>query len=78
MKNLIGCWMKRIMEKAIKMIKISRMKYRGCCFNCLLTQTETDVYRIDIEDGSKIEICKDCLSKFVEEINKEYTETVGD
>ncbi len=70
--------MKRIMEEVIRMIKISKMKYRGCCFNCLLTQTETDVFRIDIEDGSEIEICKDCLSKFVEEINKEYSETVGD
>ena len=69
--------MKRIMEEVIRMIKISKMKYRGCCFNCLLTQTETDVFRIDIEDGSEIEICKDCLSEFVKEINKAYSELIG-
>lgn len=66
------------MEEVIRVIKISKMKYRGCCSNCLLAHGETDIYRIEVKGGSMIELCKDCLSKFVEEINKEYSETVGD
>lgn len=60
------------------MVRISKMKYRGCCFNCLLTQTETDIYRIKVEDSSEIEICKSCLSEFVKEISKACLEIVGD
>ena len=78
MKNLIGCWMKIIMEEAIRMIKISKMKYRGCCSNCLLSHGETDIYRIEIRGDSMIELCKDCISEFVKEINKACLEIVGD
>lgn len=33
--------------------------------------------RIEVKKEWVIELCKDCLSKFVEEINKEYSEKVG-
>lgn len=66
------------MEEAITMVKSQKMKYRGCCSNCLLTKEETDIYRIEIKNETAIELCKSCLSKFAEELNKAYSETVGD
>lgn len=60
------------------MIKISKMKHRGCCSNCLLSHGETNIYRVEVKGDSVIELCKDCLSEFVKEINKEYLEMVGD
>lgn len=60
------------------MVEISKMKYRGCCSNCLLTKEETDIYRIEIKGETAIELCKSCLSKLVEELSKAYSEMVGD
>lgn len=66
------------MEEAIRMVEISKTKYRGCCSNCLLTKEETDIYRIEIKRETEIELCKDCLSEFIKEINEAYSEMVGD
>lgn len=49
------------------MIEILKMKYRGCCDNCLATLEEKDIYSLDA-GGYKIEMCKECLSEFVDEI----------
>lgn len=70
--------MKRIMEEVIRMVEISKTKYRGCCSNCLLAHGETDIYRIEVKGDSMIELCKDCLSVFIKEINIAYSEMVGD
>lgn len=65
------------MEEAIRMVDISKMKHTGCCFNCLYAHGEADIYRIEIEEERVFELCKDCLSEFVKEISKEYSEKVG-
>lgn len=71
--------MKIIMEEMIRMIEIFKMNYRGCCSNCLLSHGETDIYRIiEVKGYLEIELCKDCLSEFVKEINKAYSEMIGD
>lgn len=54
------------------MVEILKSKYRGCCFNCLIAHKESDIYRIEIRGNSAIELCKDCLGKFLEELNNEY------
>lgn len=43
------------------------MRHRGCCDNCLATLEEKDIYRLDA-GGCKIEMCKECLAEFVDEI----------
>lgn len=66
------------MKEVIRMVEISKMKYRGCCSNYLLTKEETDIYRIEVKNETAIELCKSCLFKFAEELNKAYSEMVGD
>lgn len=49
------------------MIEILKMRHRGCCDNCLATLEEKDIYSLDA-GGRKIEMCKECLAEFVDEI----------
>lgn len=49
------------------MIEILKMRHRGCCDNCLETLEEKDIYSLDAV-RCKIEICKECLDEFVDEI----------
>lgn len=66
------------MEEVSIMVEIIKMKHSGCCFNCLLAHRETDIYRIEVEGESVIELCKSRLYVFVKELNEKYSETVGD
>lgn len=54
------------------MVQISKLKYSGCCANCLSAVGEKDIYGIDV-GCYRVDICKDCFPKFVEEINEAYT-----
>lgn len=58
------------------MVDIWKMKYAGCCNKCLSVQGEKDIYRIEC-NSFKVELCKDCLPQFIEEINKKYSELFG-
>lgn len=55
------------------MIEVLKMKYRGCCGNCLSAVGEKDIYKL-VVGCLGIEICEDCFPGFVEEINKKYVE----
>lgn len=55
------------------MIEVWKMKYAGCCNECLSVLGEKDIYRIEGK-RVKIELCKECFSEFIEDINKKYSE----